>query len=378
MAGLYLHIPFCQKRCIYCDFYSTTWESWKPAYVDALCQEMRQRKDYLRGEPIRTIYFGGGTPSQLSFEQLQQLFDTIYQVFTVENQAEITLEANPDDLRPDYIGQLRCLPINRLSMGIQSFQDEKLQQLNRRHTAQQAIQAVHDCQQAGFDNLSIDLIYGLPGHTLQEWQDDLQQAMQLHVQHLSAYHLMYEEGTPLWKLWEEHQVYQVDEDLSVQFFEMLCNTLHAQGFEQYEISNFALPGYHSRHNSSYWQGTPYLGCGASAHSFDGSSRQWNVADLKTYVTGIQQQQPAFEREELTLSTLYNEYVMTGLRTAKGISTHVIRQRFGQSYLHYLQQQAQPHLQAGNLVQQGEDGIKLSHQGIFVSDGIMSDLMFVED
>lgn len=376
MAGIYIHIPFCKKRCIYCDFYSTTMSEWRERYVDALCKELELRKDYLSNEAIQTVYLGGGTPSQLSVGMLRQIFDAIACHYSVSSDAEITMEANPDDLTDEYVSSIRkFLPVNRLSMGVQTFNDDKLKQLNRRHSAQQAIDAVKRCQQKGFQNISIDLIYGLPQESLEDWKHDLQTALSLGVQHLSAYHLMYEEGTPLWKLRESMNVQEVDEDLSIQFFETLVHTLQSHGFQHYEISNFCLPNKHSRHNSSYWSGIPYLGCGASAHSFNTVSRQWNIASLTDYIYGIESGKPAFETEELDVSTRYNEYVMTGLRTSKGISMSLIQNRFGHHYLQYLIDQATPHILKGNL-QKTEDCIKLSHQGIFISDGIMSDLMYV--
>lgn len=375
MAGIYIHIPFCKKRCIYCDFYSTTQGEQKANYVQAVCKELALRKDYLQGACIDTIYLGGGTPSQLSAKELRQIFDTIYIYNKVNDKAEITLEANPDDLTNEYLGQLTCLPINRISMGVQTFDDRKLALLNRRHTAQQAYDTVLRCQRAGFQNISIDLIYGLPGETLEDWNKDLNIAFSLPIQHLSAYHLMYEEGTPLWKLWQEEQVKEVNEDLSVLFFEQLIKRSKEAGFCQYEISNFCKPGFHSRHNSSYWEGIPYLGCGASAHSYNGESRQWNVASLSQYMKGIEKDQPDFEKEELNRETRYNEYVMTGLRTAKGFSLNYIESEFGTDLKEYALQTARPHLEEGTL--EYKDGrIKLSHQGIFISDGIMSDFMYV--
>ena len=268
MAGIYIHIPFCKRRCIYCDFFSTTQSEKKPAYVHALCQELDMRKDYLEDEDIETIYLGGGTPSQLTQEELKEIFSTIYHIYKVKDDAEITLEANPDDLTPEYVAMLRQLPINRISMGIQTFQEETLKLLHRRHTAQQAIEAFERCREAGFQNISIDLMYGLPGETLETWKEDLQQAIDLRPEHISAYHLIYEEDTALWKLREQHQVEEADEDLSVSLFSTLIDKLTEAGYQHYEISNFCLPGLHSRHNSSYWTGKKYLGCGPSAHSFN--------------------------------------------------------------------------------------------------------------
>ena len=249
MAGIYIHIPFCKRRCIYCDFFSTTQSDQKSTYVRALCEELRIRKDYLQEEDIETIYLGGGTPSQLSQKELESIFTTIYNIYKVKENAEITLEANPDDLTPEYVSMLCQLPINRISMGIQTFQENTLKLLHRRHTAQQAVEAFHRCREAGFQNISIDLMYGLPGETLETWIHDLKQAIDLHPEHISAYHLIYEEGTVLWKLREECQVKEADEDLSVSLFSTLINMLTQAGYQHYEISNFCLPGLHSQHNS---------------------------------------------------------------------------------------------------------------------------------
>ena len=287
MAGIYIHIPFCKRRCIYCDFFSTTQSEKKSTYVRAVCRELEMRKDYLEGEDIETIYLGGGTPSQLFREELEEIFNHIYKVYPVREDAEITLEANPDDLTPEYVAMLRQLPINRISMGIQTFQEETLKLLHRRYTATQAIEAFRRCREAGFRNISIDLMYGLPGETLETWKEDLQQSIALRPEHISAYHLIYEEDTVLWKLREQHQVEEADEDLSVSLFSTLIEQLSEAGYQHYEISNFCLPGLHSRHNSSYWTGKKYLGCGPSAHSFNGVSRQWNVASLDDYLKGVE-------------------------------------------------------------------------------------------
>ena len=375
MAGIYIHTPFCKRRCIYCDFFSTTQSEKKPAYVHALCQELDMRKDYLEGEYIETIYLGGGTPSQLSQEELEEIFSTLYNIYKVKEDAEITLEANPDDLTPEYVHMLRSLPINRISMGIQTFQEETLKLLHRRHTARQAIEAFQRCREAGFQNISIDLMYGLPGETLDTWKQDLQQAIALRPEHISAYHLIYEEGTALWKLKEQHQVEEADEDLSVTLFRTLIDELTRAGYEHYEISNFCLPGLHSRHNSSYWTGKKYLGCGPSAHSFNGTSRQWNVASLDKYIHAIQQGKLDYEIEELDIYTRYNDFVITAIRTHWGMSLSQLRSTYGEELYRYCLRMAKPHLAQGVLEMKG-DTLKLTKEGIFISDGIMSDLLWV--
>ena len=377
MAGIYIHIPFCKTRCIYCDFYSTTRSELKSQYIRALCRELTERKEYLKGEAVETIYFGGGTPSQLSEEDFkEEVFKMIEQVYGMREATEITLEANPDDLTEEYIGMLHTLPFNRISMGIQTFDDATLQLLNRRHNATQAIEAVKRCRQAGFQNISIDLIYGLPGETEQRWAQDLQQAVSLDVEHISAYHLIYEEGTPLYKMLQQHSVSQVDEDSSLNFFSTLIDTLSAAGYEHYEISNFCKPGMYSRHNTSYWQGIPYLGCGPSAHSFDGDSREWNVASLNQYLSSIEQGQRQHETEQLNTQTRYNEYIITGLRTMWGISTEELKKKFGDRLWKYCLEQASSYLGNGKL-ELHNDRLKLTREGIFISDGIMSDLLEIE-
>lgn len=377
MAGIYLHIPFCKKRCIYCDFYSSTRSDLRDRYVEALCNELTQRIHYLDGERITTIYLGGGTPSQLSIEQLQRIFGCLNQLIDDNAIEEITLEANPDDLTPAYVEALASLPVNRLSMGIQSFDDSMLQLLNRRHTARQAIEAVAQCRKAGFRNLSIDLMYGLPGQSEKGWATDLQQAINLGVEHISAYHLSIEEGTPLYRLRQAHRLHEADEELSVRLFEMLTTTLQRAGYEQYEISNFCLPGHHSRHNSSYWHGISYLGCGASAHSFNRTSREWNIASIERYISGIKTGQRDYEQEQLSLTTRYNETVMTALRTQQGLSMIQLSQQFGSSFYNYCIRMAQPHLNAG-LMEFTENHLRLTHRGIFISDAILTDLMKVDE
>ena len=376
MAGIYIHIPFCKRRCIYCDFFSTTQSEKKAEYVHALVRELEMRKDYVGDEEIETIYLGGGTPSQLSQEELEEIFAYIYKVYKVTPDAEITLEANPDDLTPEYVSMLRTLPVNRISMGIQTFQEETLKLLHRRHTARQAIEAFRRCREAGFQNISIDLMYGLPGETLETWEQDLQQAVDLHPEHISAYHLIYEEGTTLWNLREQNKVEEAEEELSLTLFKTLIERLTKAGYQHYEISNFCLPGLHSRHNSSYWTGKKYLGCGPSAHSFDGISRQWNVSSLEKYLEGIRSNQLDFELEDLDLYTRYNDFVITSIRTCWGMPLAQLRTTYGETLYNYCLRMAKPHIEQG-VLEIKEDTLKLTPQGIFISDGIMSDLLWIE-
>ncbi len=376
MAGIYIHIPFCKTRCIYCDFYSSTHSELKSSYISALCQELKERKSYLKEECVQTIYFGGGTPSQLSEEDFQSIFRTIEEVYGLKGTQEITLEANPDDLTDEYVTMLRTLPFNRISIGIQTFHNKTLQLLKRRHTGIQAINAVKRCQSQGFNNISIDLIYGLPDETEERWKEDIQQALQLDVEHISAYHLTYETGTPIYKMLKLHQLKEVDEGSSILFFTGLIDSLASSGYEHYEISNFCKPGMYSRHNTSYWKGIPYLGCGPSAHSFNGSTREWNVASLKDYISSIEQGQFPHETEQLDFSTQYNEYIITRLRTKWGISIEELQEKFGITMWNYCQQQAKSYLKEEKL-EIRDQYLLLTRKGIFVSDGIMSDLLYVE-
>lgn len=376
MASLYLHIPFCKSRCIYCDFYSGTDTSQRASYVQALCNELRLRSMYLPTRVLDSIYFGGGTPSLLQKNDFERLFEAIHTCFTLSPTAEITLECNPDDLTPSYVAQLQALPFNRISIGIQSFDDSELRFLNRRHTAQQAQDAVALCQASGFDNISIDLMYGLPNQTAETWRKTLAVAMSLGVQHLSAYSLMYEEGSPLSRLRNAYKITELDEATSVALFEQLIDTVALHGFDQYEISNFCLPSFHSRHNSSYWHGVPYLGVGAAAHSFDGVSRQWNVANTVRYMAGVAVGKLEVEREELTDDERYNEFVFTALRTRSGINLSDLEHQFGNARLAYCLRLAQPYIDGGQLeLRAGQ--LALTRAGIFVSDGIMSDLCYVD-
>ena len=375
MAGIYIHVPFCKTRCAYCDFFSTTLHDLKSRYVDALCQELAMQQNYLHDATIGTLYFGGGTPSQLSEDDFRRIFNKIEEVYDLDTCEEITLEANPDDLTDDYVMMLTTLPFNRISMGIQTFHEPTLQLIGRRHTAQEAIEVVRRCQQHGLSNISIDLIYGLPGETPEQWKEDLQKAFSLEVQHISAYHLTYEQGTRLWQMLQKHEIAEVDEDTSVELFRILCQEMHKAGYEHYEISNFALPGFRSRHNSAYWHEVPYLGCGPGAHSFNVDSREWNVSSLQKYIDALEQGKRDYEQETLDKDTRYNEFIMTRLRTCEGFSLDDLQQRFGLAYHNYCQHLAAPFLKQGLLLQD-EDTLRLSREGIFVSNDIISDLMKV--
>ena len=378
MAGLYIHIPFCASRCIYCGFYSTTLMELRDRYVDALCHEMALRQEALvqQGLPLPsldTIYIGGGTPSQLSPRHLKILFDHINKVFS-NNATEVTIEMNPDDVTEEYAHALSQLPVNRVSMGAQTFDDTRLRFLNRRHNARQVPQAVKTLREAGISNISIDLMYGFPGETIDNWQDDITKALDLGVEHLSAYCLMIEEGTVLYEKTrngENERMRECDEELERQMYYTLTERLKAAGYEHYEISNFALPGRRSRHNSSYWTDLPYIGLGAAAHSYDGRSRCWNVADIRQYINGIENGSPVIDQEWLNDDSRYNDRVMLSLRTCEGIDLSTL-QPADKTYLLSL---AQKYIDNRLLTAEG-DHLRLSNEGLFVSDMIMSDLMKV--
>ena len=375
MAGLYIHIPFCKRKCLYCDFYSCTDLSVKDAYVDALVDEMSLRRKYIT--KVDTVYFGGGTPSLMSAKDFVRIFSSINKLFDLSNCAEITVEINPDDITPEYADALAELPFNRVSIGIQTFDDDELHFLNRRHDALQAVEAVKRCQDAGFTNISIDLIYGLPGQTLSSWDKNLECALALGVPHISAYHLIYEENTPITQLKDTGKIIPVDEDTSLLLFSRLIERLSVSGYEHYEISNFSLPGDRSRHNSSYWDGTAYLGLGPFAHSYNGcDEREWNIASLPAYLEGIRNRSPRVTSERLDLPTRYNEYIITRLRTKEGFLSSELERRFGKELFAYCLRQAERYIASGMLLREENDRIRLSEKGIFVSDSIMCDLMKV--
>jgi oxygen-independent coproporphyrinogen-3 oxidase len=374
MAGIYFHIPFCKTRCIYCDFFSSSCQDGKIEYVDTLCRELEERKNYLQEQTVNTIYFGGGSPSQLSAGDFERIFDRLFRLFNLNlefflhGKIEVTLEANPDDITPEYLNSIRYLPFNRISLGVQSFNDNELKFLNRRHDAQTAIRAVELCRKQGFENISIDLMYGLPGQRLEIWEENIRQAILLNVQHLSAYHLIYEEGTLLFEWLRQGRIKPVDENLSVSMFEILIDKLSEAGFEQYEISNFAQSGYYSQHNSSYWNGAHYLGIGASAHSYNGISRRWNKK-----VHGAQYLDYGFEIEIIDRQTAYREFIITRLRTMKGIDLNELQELFGSEKQTYCLKRSQKYIDS-HLLEISDNHLKLNKKGIFISDGIMSDLI----
>lgn len=391
MAGIYIHIPFCESRCIYCDFYSTTSLKWKDDYVDALCKEMKLRPAIQAlgdNYPIETIYLGGGTPSQLSNEHLLRIFtmlkETYGDLFT--KNMEITMECNPDDVTPDYCKTLGKLPVNRVSMGAQTFSDQRLQFLRRRHNTAEVKEAVSLLRNTGIENISIDLMFGFPKENIEDWKYDILQALQLGVEHISAYSLMYEEGTPLYKMLEQGKIEEIDEELSRNMYDTLVDMLTLSGYEHYEISNFAKPGYRSRHNSSYWHETPYIGLGAAAHSYRRAqnqsgnmevTRSWNVNNIQQYINSIHQGILPSEKEYLDLATRYNDLITTALRTSDGIDLKKTEKEFGKCYLEKLLDEANDKIKRGLMKMDKQNNrLSLTREGIYISDDIMGDFMIV--
>lgn len=406
MAGIYVHIPFCKSRCRYCDFFSTTQLERREDYAHAIIAEFNDRR-HLLTEPIRTIYFGGGTPSQMPVASLRMILECLVdgakrlqfsgrshselqdasnhhptQPYTTLHHPtpsyttlhhttpspdeigdiELTLEANPGDITPEKARAWREMGFNRLSIGIQSFDDDLLHLIGRRHTAQEALQAVATAQAAGFDNISIDLMYALPSQTMEQWQKDVQLALHLGIQHISTYGLIYEEGTALTKLLMDNRLQLVDEELEMRMYDYLVGQLTANGFLHYEVSNFALPGRHSRHNSSYWNDTPYLGLGAAAHSYDGLHRQWNIADLDGYIRQALAHQLSPEIEHLSDEDRHTERVMLGLRTSQGVAKADIDMH-----------KAKPYLEQGLLEDKGER-VAATTQGFHILNRIIEELV----
>jgi putative oxygen-independent coproporphyrinogen III oxidase len=375
MSGLYIHIPFCASRCIYCDFYSTVSLSLRDSYVDALCHEMilRQNEIHKDGENIKTIYLGGGTPSQLTNKELNHLFYYINKVWPsidyTSSDMEITMECNPDDMTPTFIKNLKLLPVNRISMGVQTFSNKRLEFLHRRHNAKEVTNAIKNLKDAGFKNISIDLMFGFPNEALEDWQEDLDKAIQLDITHISAYSLMYEEGTPLYLLLKKGKIQEIDEEISLRMYEILIDKLTSNGYEHYEISNFALPGYQSIHNSNYWHNIPYIGFGAAAHSYDLKTRRCNIANLHKYIHAINTDQISQEIEIIDERTHYNDLITTALRTSEGLNVSEL----SEEYQTFLLDNAAKFLEKG-LLRFHNDHLSLTRNGIFISDNIMSNLI----
>lgn len=375
MAGIYIHIPFCKQKCTYCDFYKEVSPKLLPDFINSAIKELHLQKDYLKNEQINTIYFGGGTPSILNSEDFQRIFKAIYELHSISQDAEITFEANPDDLTNEFFESIKHLPFNRISIGIQSFNNDDLKRINRRHTADQAIQAVKSAQQAGFDNLSIDLIYGLPSQTFEQWEQQLDIAFSLDVQHISAYGLTYEEGTALWKQRERGKVSATDDETMTEMYFHLRKRLLENDFEAYEVSNFAKNGFRSRHNTSYWKQEAYLGIGPSAHSYDMSSRQWNVSSITEYVKCINENQLYFEREVLSIFDQYNDFVMVRLRTSDGLDLQILEEKFGAEFKTYCMENIKPFIDSQK-VDYSHNVLILTSTGIQISNLILTEIMKV--
>lgn len=382
MAGLYVHIPFCVSRCIYCGFYSTVGIDKRDEYLDALQKEIEIRKEYLN-EDINTIYIGGGTPSALSNKQLERLFRIIGKFVEEKNKCritenkefEFTIECNPNDLDDEKIDLLRESLVNRVSIGVQTFDDSRLKFIKRRHNSAQAKEVFRKLRKAGFGNISIDLMFGFPNQTIDEWGKDIDEAIGLQPEHLSVYSLMIEEGTPLYNLVAAGKVKEIDEEKSLAMYKLLCKKMEESGYEHYEISNFAKHGCHSRHNSSYWRDIPYMGIGAAAHSYDGLSRQWNISDLNKYIDEIGKGKVSFEREIIDETTHFNDIITTATRTAEGISLEKIKREFGEKYLNNLMNEAKKHI-ANGMLEIADNNLRLTKEGVFISDSIMSDLIYI--
>ena len=376
MAGLYIHIPFCTQKCIYCDFMSGTNLSLREQFIDALITEMDCYLDFFKEDKIRTIYFGGGTPSLLSVEELKRIYDAITQRWDVSVVEEFTIECNPDDLSEKYLLQLRSFPINRLSIGVQSFCDDELRWLNRRHTAQEAFEAVQRAQKVGFENITIDLMFALPIQTIESLNYTLNRALDLGVQHISAYSLMFEPDSKITKLMELNRLEPLDEDVAADMFDLLAKRLTEAGYEQYEISNYAKVGFESRHNSGYWHGMRYLGLGPSAHSFDGEKRWSNVGHTIKYIDLVRNEELGVRNEELlNMDERFNELVFTALRTKVGVDLVELRCRFGDKRCDKLLKQARKYIDSGRM--RVVDGrLSLTREGIYISDSIISDFMIV--
>ncbi len=372
-TGLYIHVPFCQSRCIYCDFYSTTYGAdWRESYLAALCSEMAFRRHEADGKPLHTLYIGGGTPSCLGGDGIRRIMAAVRKNFLLSKEAEITVEANPDDVSEEFCRSLAGVGVNRVSLGVQTFNDAALKFLRRRHTGQQARMAVERLLAAGISNLSLDLIYGLPGQQLIDWESDVATALSLPLSHLSAYALMYEEGTRLHALREAGEIEEADEELSLAMFTHLMEATAAAGLEHYEISNFARSGLASRHNSAYWTGLPYIGLGPGAHSYDGKAlRRCNDADLKAYVEAVADAPHTLEN--LSAEELCDERVFTSLRTRRGLELAALERDFGVARLAEIRKAARRHL-ADGLLEEAGGYLRLTRRGIFISNLVMSDLM----
>lgn len=376
MSGIYIHIPFCRQKCNYCNFYSLASTRYMAEITEALLDELKLRKNYLEGQNIETIYFGGGTPSLIKSEDIGRIINTIHTHFNIDSNVEITLEANPDDLTPEKLSQLKTSGINRLSIGIQTFRQEDLDFLSRTHTSEQVSQCISNANQAGFQNISIDLIYGIPTLTDEGWIENLEKAFSMGVPHISAYSLTVEEKTPLEVLIRKGKMKPVDENLSLSHYQILTRMMQQHVYEHYEISNFCKPGAWSRHNTAYWQGKHYLGVGPSAHSYNGFSREWNVSNLNKYIQSVASGKVDSELEILSEVTQLNEYIMTSLRTSWGCDLVQVKNKFGSAKANNLLNNALSFIEEKKMIYQ-EGKLILTPEGRLFADGI-SAMLFEEE
>ncbi|MGN0221318.1 MAG: radical SAM family heme chaperone HemW [Prevotella sp.] len=387
MAGLYVHIPFCKTRCVYCGFYSTTMSDMASDYIDAVCAELDLRRDYLLNhrEPIETVYIGGGTPSVLEIGHLERLVTAIDAYCHYVNDGvgedgcqikEFTVECNPEDISEELVEHLHSMGVNRISMGVQTFDDKRLKFLNRRHSSLTARKSIDMILDGGIENISIDLMYGFPDQTLRDWEVDINTMLHSPVKHVSAYMLHYEEGTALWRMLQQNKVSELNDTVCSEMYYLLKERLEDSGFLQYEISNFSKKHYRSKHNSSYWEGIPYIGVGAAAHSYNTDCRQWNVENLISYIEALKQRKLSFfDTEPLTRKDKYNEMVMLRLRTMDGLNMQALAAGFGEVYSSYCMQQASRYIASHHLALQ--DGVlRLTKEALFISDMVIRDLFML--
>lgn len=377
MSGIYFHIPFCKQLCHYCAFHKSISLQATAEMLDCFKKELLIRKNYLNQDTIETIYFGGGTPSVYTPDKIQELIEEVKKYWKVEADAEITMEANPDDLSEEYLSALKKTDVNRLSVGIQSFHDEDLILMNRRHSGQGAIDAIKRAQNLGFDNISVDQIYGVPGLSMEKWKENLKKVFDLNIQHISSYHLMFDPNTIFSKKLEKGQLQEMDEEESFEQFKYLIKSARENGFVHYEISNFCKEGFISRHNSSYWKQKKYLGIGPSAHSYNIKEREWNFSHNYKYMKAVQAGDNFSEKEELNLYDRFNDLVLTSLRTYWGLDLEVVRKEFGDDFVAHCLQSAQKYLQS-NHMRKEQEYLILNDEGVFISNDIMSDFFYVEE
>lgn len=377
MAGIYIHIPFCRQACRYCDFYFTVSLKYRDEYGSALIEELSLRKNYLFDKKVSTIYIGGGTPSVLEERHIHQLLKSIHANYSISEHPEITIEANPDDLTKEYLQMLKRSGFNRLSIGIQSFSESDLELMRRSHTAEQAVECLDNAQGIGFSNINIDLIYGLPDMTMHSWEKNVLLALEMPVQHISAYHLTFEPDTVFYHWKKRGKLVELPEEDSIGQYQLLRSLTGEKAFEHYEISNFALAGYRSAHNSSYWKGDTYAGYGPSAHSYNGAERQWNIASLKKYTEKVNKKELFFEKEVLTHTDKYHDYLLTALRTVEGADLIYIYRTFGDAIYHRLLQLSQEFVKAKDMEYEKEI-LRMTPAGWLKSDLIIGKLMLLTE